>query len=197
MFHNCQFSEAEMINIYKLFYKRVFHEAYFVTKDLHLAQDILQETFIKAFIQLDSLQDEDKMGRWLSTIATRTAIDYLRKENKNRREEYDEALTKSTEIELIITVEDIVEDNLIVEEIANKIMELKKEYREILILKYIHELKQKEIAELTDLNVGTVKSRLHRATEALKLKLIKDKAIVSDALRKGTFLVTFFNNAIN
>lgn len=181
-----------MKTIYKLFYRRVFHEAYFITRDIHLAQDVLQETFIKAFIQLDSLQDQEKMGRWLSTIATRTAIDYIRKENRDRSEEYDETLMKNIQVEIVLTVEDVVEYNLIVEEIINKIMELKEEYREILILKFIHELKQNEIAELTNLNVGTVKSRLHRAVKALKLKLIKDKVIGSKALQKGTFLMVFF-----
>ncbi len=185
-------SENEMKTIYKLFYRRVFHEAYFITRDIHLAQDVLQETFIKAFIQLDSLQDQEKMGRWLSTIATRTAIDYIRKENRDRSEEYDETLMKNIQVEIVLTVEDVVEYNLIVEEIINKIMELKEEYREILILKFIHELKQNEIAELTNLNVGTVKSRLHRAVKALKLKLIKDKVIGSKALQKGTFLMVFF-----
>lgn len=180
-----------MESIYKLFYRKVFHEAYFVTGDIHLAQDVLQETFIKAFIQLDSLRDQDKIGKWLSTIANRTAIDYIRKENRNRIEEYDETLMTSIQIELVLTVEDIVEWNLIVDDITDKIMELKEEYREIVIFKYIHELKQREIAALTNLNIGTVKSRLHRAMKALKLEVAKDKNIGNDALRKGIFLMIF------
>lgn len=163
--------------IYELFYKRVFRDAYFITRDIHLAQDILQETFIKALSQLDSLQNPEKMGAWLSTIATRTAIDYIRKENRIEKAEYDETLARNKQVEITSTVEDLVEYNLIVEEILNRILDLKKEYREVLLLRYMQELSQKEIAELTNLKIGTVKSRLHRAEKALKTNLSRTKLL--------------------
>lgn len=176
---NIPSSEKEMKVIYELFYKRVFRAAYFIIKDVHLAQDIVQETFIKALSQLDSLQEPEKMGAWLSTIAKRTAIDYMRKENRREEIEKDETLTVKLQVEVAFSVENVVEANLIVEEIINKVLALKIEFREVLLLRYILELSQKEIAELTKLNIGTVKSRLHRGGKALKEELMKDNNFVS------------------
>lgn len=182
-------TELDMHDIYELFYKRVFRDAYSVTRDIHLAQDILQETFIKAFNELDSLEDKEKMGAWLSTIAKRTAIDYLRKESKVINVDYDELPFENRLLETPRTVEEIVELNLIEEEIINEIVELKKEYREILILRYKYELAQKEISELKNMKVGTVKSRLHRARKSLIEKLKKAKIIEKNTLRNWMVLL--------
>ena len=73
--------EAERI-IFEQYYKRVYYAAYWVIKDQDLAEDIAQETFMKAFKNLHTVQDVEKIGAWLSIIATRTAIDHLRRLNK-------------------------------------------------------------------------------------------------------------------
>jgi len=53
-----------------------------ITNDHYLAQDVVQETFAKAFNQLHRLKDPEKTGAWLGTIATTTAIDIIRKRNR-------------------------------------------------------------------------------------------------------------------
>lgn len=185
-----QSSELEMKSMYDSFYSRVFQDAFFISRDIHLAQDITQETFVKAFRQMDTLRDKEKMGAWLSTIAVRTAIDFVRKESKNKTTMYDEVVpSRRGKSEISSIVEDSVEANLITEEITQKIMELKKEHREVLILRYVYDLAQNEIAAWTDVNIGTVKSRLHRAKRALKFKLLKDRIIGNEAFRKWLFLL--------
>lgn len=182
--------ETDMKYIYNCYYNRVFQDAYFVVRDLHLAQDITQETFMKAFRQIATLKNKDKIGAWLSTIAVRTAIDFIRKESRNETTNYDEKIPgKHERCEISSSVEESVEANFISEEIIQVMMELKKDHREILILRYIHDLSQNEIAAWTNLNIGTVKSRLHRAKRLLKMKLMKDRMISREAFRKWLFIL--------
>ncbi|WP_186580114.1 RNA polymerase sigma factor [Aquibacillus kalidii] len=169
-------SESEFQLIYEMFYNRVYRDAYFMTKDPYLAQDILQDTFIKAYSQIHNLKDKDKIGAWLSTIATRTAIDHIRKQNiwngipKGDLLEEEKYIVK----EISSTVEENVESHFVQEAVIEKILELKSEYREVILLKYIHELKEKDIAKWLNLKDGTVKSRLHRAKKELRNQIEKD-----------------------
>ncbi|GGM40693.1 ECF RNA polymerase sigma factor SigW [Paraliobacillus quinghaiensis] len=173
-----ELSEKEFRLIYDLFYERVYRDAYFVIKDRYLAQDIVQDTFVKAYKHISNLESREKLGAWLSTIATRTAIDLIRKQNTwNGIPTEDLALNyMHSKQEIASSVEVIVENELIQEALIVKISELKPEYREVIVLKYIHELKDTEIAQWTDLKEGTVKSRIHRAKKELRVLIQKDES---------------------
>ncbi|WP_058305917.1 RNA polymerase sigma factor [Gracilibacillus massiliensis] len=168
-------TEEEFRLVYDMFYSRVYRDVYFITKDTHLAQDALQETFVKAYKHMHNLEDKGRMGAWLSTIATRTAIDILRK-----RKGSNEFLTDDITVqERHAQVKDpdvsfLVESKFVKEEIIEVLHEMKVEYREVLLLRYIHELSIKEIAVNLDLTEGTVKTRLHRARNAMKQKVEND-----------------------
>jgi RNA polymerase sigma factor (sigma-70 family) len=154
--------------IYEMFYKRVYQTAYYITKDVHLAQDVTQETFIKALRNIHRLTDKEKVGAWLFTIATRTAIDVLRKQNKYSIT-LDDAFIEGEAYhsQAASTVESEVEKMLEKEELWCHIEKLSHDYRAVIVLKYIHDFKDEEIAETLDCNVGTIKSRLHRAKKKL------------------------------
>jgi RNA polymerase sigma factor (sigma-70 family) len=154
--------------IYEMFQKRVYQTAYYITKDVHLAQDITQETFIKALRNIHRLTDKEKVGAWLFTIATRTAIDVLRKQNKYSIS-FDEAIIEGEAYhsQAASTVEFEVERLLEKEELWSHIEKLSPDYRAVIVLKYIHDFKDEEIAETLDCSVGTIKSRLHRAKKKL------------------------------
>lgn len=172
-----QESKERMHQIYETFYSRVYREAYFIVKDQHLAEDILQDTFLKAFHQLDHLEDPNKMGAWLVTITKHTAIDHLRKEMKETSTDLELLPVKYKQVDPTKNVEAMIEYRFIRKELFKKIIQLKKEHREILLLRYQEELKQKEISALKNIKIGTVKSRLHRARKSLKVELLKDKKI--------------------
>lgn len=166
--------------IFNTYYHKVYQTAYFIVRDEHIAQDITQETFLKAFQNLDSLKEDHKLGAWLGTIATRTAIDYIRK-GKNRNDiptedvYIDIELTRSVPIP---TVEDEVELLLLKDEIREHIAKLQPpEYREVLVLKYIYELRDEEIARYLNESLSAVKSRLHRARKKLRVQLQQIKEI--------------------
>jgi len=165
-------SDDEYRLIYDLFYDRVYRDAYFVTRDQHLAQDVVQDTFIKGFRDLNNLKDKSKIGAWLSTIATRTAIDLIRKQKIWNGIPTEDVYLEIDKDNHTNSVEKEVEIKLMLQEVGEVLSELRIEYREILLLKYIHELKEKEIAELLHLKEGTVKSRIFRARKELRDILI-------------------------
>jgi len=162
-------TQEEFRLLYDMFYSRVYRDAYFITKDSHLAQDVLQETFVKAYKHMNYLEDKGRVGAWLSTIATRTAIDMIRK-RKGTHEILSDDLTiqekKATKVEpdTVKTVEMTIAQ----QELIKIIHEMKAEYREVILLRYIHELTIKEIALYLDLKENTVKTRLHRARHIIK-----------------------------
>ncbi len=173
-----ELSEQEFRLIYDLFYDRVYRDAFFVVKDQYLAQDVVQDTFVKAFKYMDRLNDREKMGAWLSTIATRTAIDLIRKQSS-----WNGLPTEGLVLEYVqskqetaSSADSVVEKKLKQTVIFEKITALKPEYREVLVLKYVHELKDKEISAFTDLKEGTIKSRIHRAKKELRMQIEADES---------------------
>lgn len=167
-------SNHSLTIIYEIFYPHVYKTAYFITKDHYTAQDIVQETFIKFFKNIDKLEDSSKMKPWISIIAKRTAIDFIRKQKRGNEFDIDDFDTlKLSERELAPTVEEEVERSYSSEVIKSEINKLSPEYRTVLNLKYIEDLKDQEIANFLDLNVATVKTRIHRAKNQLKIKLLR------------------------
>ncbi len=162
-------SEIDFTELYRMFYKRLFHISYSITRDLQLAEDVVQETFIKALKKIETIEEESKVGAWLSVIATRTAIDFVRIERKKKgilmEKEMLECLGKVMEQ----NVEEEVETGDLVEQVHCAIRKLTMEYQDVLLLKLGHGLKEKEIAHVLDLNPCTVKTRIYRARKKLKL----------------------------
>lgn len=157
--------------IFEEYYHRVYRAAYYIIKDEHLAQDIVQEAFLKAFEQMDSLKDGEKLGAWLATIATRTAIDFLRKKKNKRNYIPIEDVYIDKGANLNSPVEEKVEYELLKDMIKKNLHELEPpEYRQIILLKYKYYLSDQEMAEFLDIKLGAAKSRLYRAR--LKLKKI-------------------------
>ncbi len=157
--------------IFEMFYQRVYYTAYYIIQDRDLAQDVVQETFIKAFKHMHTVHDGEKLGAWLAAIASRTAIDYLRKIkrwNDIATEDVilDEQLSKNHSY--TSDVEVLVEEKFLRNLLLQELDEFKPEHKQVLILRYLHDMKYEEIAEALDINESTVKIRIHRAK--LKLK---------------------------
>lgn len=163
--------------IYEMFYSRVYKTAYFITKDTYLAQDVMQETFIKAFKNYHNLKDKEKIGSWLNSIATRQSIDLLRKEKIRNHLNLEDVSYNKLINDSESLVESEIEGKIFKNEIQASIEQLQFEYRAVLVLKYMYELKEQEIANILNLELGTVKSRIHRAKGKLRMQLEKSKVI--------------------
>ncbi|RCW73181.1 RNA polymerase sigma factor [Saliterribacillus persicus] len=170
-------TEEEFRLLYDMFYSRVYRDVFFIVRDPYIAQDALQETFIKVYKYLNRIDDREKMGAWISTIATRTAIDILRKRKVGVEIYPDKDIERDAEMEegFEKEIEQLVENQVKKDTLIWKIEELKPEYREVILLKHIHEMSIKEIAVTLVLTESTVKTRLHRARRVLKERIETDK----------------------
>jgi RNA polymerase sigma factor (sigma-70 family) len=162
--------------LYRKHEKKLRHIAYSITKDRYLSEDVVQETFIKAYRKLDTIEDSEKIGAWLAAIAGRTAIDYLRAEKRRRWLPSDQSLMEQIfeDKDLIPSIEQEVEIILFKENLQHLLYSLTKEYKEVLVLRVQYGLKEDEIASQLNLKSGTVKTRLHRARKQLR-KVMTEK----------------------
>jgi len=168
-------SDMERI-IFEMFYNRVYFTAYYIIKDRDLAQDILQETFVKAFEKIHTVRDGEKLGAWLAAISTRTSIDYLRKLKRcNEIAVKEEVLSSNsiTDVNNITTLESIVERKFIGEVLLKEIDSLTAEHKEVILLYYYADMTYEEIAVATEMKIDTVKTRIYRAKIKLKKSLEK------------------------
>ncbi|QED48181.1 RNA polymerase sigma factor [Cytobacillus dafuensis] len=166
-------SSVDMKEICDLYHKRLFHVAYGITRDYYLAQDVVQETLIKAYLKINTIQEKEKIGAWLSAIATRTAIDFIRKERKTNENIEAYADLDNAQIKMNHNVEEEVEINLLNEKINDCINSLSIDQKRVFMLKIRHGLKEREIAELLELNQNTVKTKLYRVRKYLKQMLVE------------------------
>ncbi len=137
----------------------LFRYVTWLCRDPDLADDVVQETMLRAFRALDRLQDESSIKTWLLTIARREhARVYERKRFETR--DIDE-LSRAESASIAVTHDTDVDD------LRRGLLELEPEYREPLVLQVLMGLTTEEIAEMMGIKQGAVLTRLHRARKKL------------------------------
>ncbi len=150
------------------YHAELYRFAYWLCKDQTVAEDLLQETFLRAWRALDNLIDEAAAKSWLITI--------LRRENARRFERKQFDYDNDTECdELLATQQHDPEHNMAQRQLHRHISTLAPEYREPLLLQAIMGCSGDEIAEILKLNKNTVMTRLFRAKKQLKVQLNQDE----------------------
>jgi RNA polymerase sigma-70 factor (ECF subfamily) len=145
-------------------------------KDPSEAQDVAQEAFIKAYRALGSFRGEATFYTWLYRIAINTAKNYLlSRARRNANYQVDiqeaEALENAPQLQGLETPERLLLNQEIIDVISAAIDELPEEMRTAIILREFDGMSYEEIAEAMDCPVGTVRSRIFRAREAIDTKL--------------------------
>ena len=138
------------------------------------AEDLAQEVFIRAARSYDDFRHEAKIETWLYRIATHVAVDRLRGTASRREtllgQELDEVAADGQES--VSSLEEKTLRRAANECIRNVIYGLPENYRTPLILSELEGFTNREIAEIMDVSLDTVKIRLHRAKEQLKQALL-------------------------
>ncbi|GLC90514.1 RNA polymerase sigma factor [Lysinibacillus piscis] len=133
--------------------------------------DVAQEVFVKLYRFLDQFQ-QDRFTTWLYKITLNATRDYYRKEQ--REQEKEEKLRVQAGAHIPSAEKHVLhfeEDR----KLHNTIQLLDEKYRYPLILFYFHELKYEEIAEVLGISLSTVKVRIMRAKEKLKILLMQER----------------------
>lgn len=148
-------------------------------KNREQIEDLVQETFVKAFDNLNTYNTNYAFSTWIYRIATNHTIDYLRKKKLQTVSMDEPVKTKSGEMEMQFRDESSGTDRNIIRKqrqtmVRNAIDDLPKKYRRVIEMRHMEEKSYQEIAELLDLPLGTVKAHIFRARELL-YKALKDK----------------------
>lgn len=150
--------------------QKVLTLATYFLKDSEEAYDVAQEVFLKMHRSLHKFRGDSKLSTWIHTIGVNTCKNKLSfwKRLTMRRRQYEEARKV---LEAPWTPQDEAEASERVRLIREHILALPENFRLVLILKDLKGYSYEEIAEVLNLRQGTVKSRLHRAREALAARL--------------------------
>ena len=164
---------GEIVEIYK---NSVYQLCYRMIGNRHEAEDLAQEAFIRAYVNIQSFNQDLKFSTWLFRIATNLCIDRLRKKKPDYYLDAEvagtEGLTMYSQISSDSPLpETEVESLELQENVQKEILKLPEKYRSAIVLKYMEDMSLHEISEILDLPLGTVKTRIHRGREALRKQL--------------------------
>jgi RNA polymerase sigma-70 factor (ECF subfamily) len=139
------------------------------------ALDVTQEIFIKVYNSLARYKSEYKFSTWIYKIAHNAAIDYLRRNkggDQSLELEIDEEIYERPVESRSLSPEKEREQSEWRDEIQSIVQKLPAVYRELILLRHAQDLSYDEIAEITNLPLGTVKNRLFRAREIMREMLV-------------------------
>ncbi len=142
--------------------------AYLYVGDIQIAEDIFQEVFLKAYQGFADFQEKSSVKTWLIRIAINSCKDYLKSAWKRRVTPMDEATEQSLRSP---DAYEQVEQEADAEKVREAVFSLPEQYREVIVCFFYQELSLEETAQALHIPVGTVKSRLSRAKEKLKVVL--------------------------
>lgn len=146
---------------------KLFAYIRFIIRNRELAEDIFQETFVKAIVTLQkgSYSCSGKFGAWLTRIAHNLMIDYFRQERNENSISNDE-----TDYDLFndkrfsdLTVEDEMVNEQTLQDVRRLVNELPDNQREVVFMRYYQDLSFKEIADITGVSINTALGRMRYA----------------------------------
>jgi RNA polymerase sigma-70 factor (ECF subfamily) len=162
-----QHDQEEYRELVKRYQSKLLSYAKYLVKDNDLALDIVQEAFIKAFINLNSFDENKKFSSWIYRILHNEAINSINSRKKIISVNVDEMLAEVVDIKVDVEKEAEKEE---IKKIMHKCLdELSTEYKEPLILYYFEERQYEEISDILRLPLGTVCTRIQRGKKALRL----------------------------
>ncbi len=159
-----RWSFKEIVSLYQ---RRVFSLAYSILRNREDAMDVVQETFMRLFQKLGAYEKEKNFQAWLFQVAKNLCIDYYRK-NYGRRKELEDGRSID-ELNPAATGRSDNPDSSDLRRIFSRCLEeLGDRQRMVFVLKHYNGLHYREIAQVLDISVGTVKSLHFKAFQNLK-----------------------------
>lgn len=165
----------ELVQLYK---DKIYHLAYRMLGNRQEAEDAVQETFLRVFMNLERYDEQQKFSTWIFRIGTNLCIDRLRKKKPNYSLDAELPEGEGGDWYSMLPSEDATpEDQVILSEtqqqIRRAIEAMPEKYKSVVILRYLQDLSLQEIGDVLDMPVTTVKTRVHRGREFLRQQLDK------------------------
>lgn len=156
---------AAFENLINMYFDRLYKEAYLRCKYEEDAKEIVQETIYKAYKNIKSLKEPKYFKTWLSKILINVSNDYMSKhgmiELQHDENDYIKEVHKDDKVEIKI-------------DLYNAIDELEDKYKDVIILRYLEDLKVEEISQILERPVNTIKTHIRKAIRDMKNLLKED-----------------------
>jgi RNA polymerase sigma-70 factor (ECF subfamily) len=162
--------------LYEMHKGPIYRTALAITGDRLAAEEILQETFLRAFKHLHNVRQGVSLSPWLYRISVNLAYDYGKAHSRNWQVALD-GIIEHLIAPAWASPEHTVEERELYELVYEAIDKLEFKQRATLVLFYLHDFSLNEVSEIMDCPVGTVKSRLHYARENLRRELLADQRL--------------------
>jgi RNA polymerase sigma-70 factor, ECF subfamily len=166
----CKQSEMQaMSELYEKYKSQVYRTAYLLTRSESSAEDVTQDTFIRVFAKIATFDETKSFEAWLYRVTINVAKNHFR---KNKLIQLIDFAAPSQEAGPSLQVLQKEQDRLLWKQIHS----LPYKLQSVIILKYMNECSQEEIAEILNIPIGTVKSRINSGLKKLKSKLETEEA---------------------
>lgn len=140
-----------------------------------LAEEATQDIFVKVFTSIQSFRMESKFSTWLYRISTNHCINLRNKHHRRHRKQHHSFDEMNNQLHSVDNPIDRLETLDFEQQLQEALGQLPEEHRVLLILRDIQDCSYEEIADITNLNLGTIKSRIHRGRKQLKAVLEGDR----------------------
>jgi RNA polymerase sigma-70 factor, ECF subfamily len=173
---------AALEALYERYKTQIFRTALAITGDRHVAEEVLQDTFVQAFRRAETIDNSNiSLAPWLHRVAINLSS------NQRARKRL-LSIPLDSLAERIFCGEDqsperLAERNELRRAVQQAISELDFKHRAVIVLFYLQDFSLKEIAYILDCPVGTVKSRLHYACRTLRRRLDPERRAGAEAVR--------------
>jgi RNA polymerase sigma-70 factor (ECF subfamily) len=164
-------SEDEFEKFFKIYLNRIYTVVYRVVRNSATAEDLTSEVMMKVYNNIHKFRKQSQLSSWVFRIAYNHAVSHLRRHKHTEPiDDYETKIKDGAEKHL-----DYLEREEMSAYIKDKLMELPEDYRMALTLYHFQEMPYKEIAYTMGINIGTVKTYIHRGR--IELKILLDEAI--------------------
>jgi RNA polymerase sigma-70 factor (ECF subfamily) len=176
---------AALGELYEWYKDTVYRTALAITRDEHAAEDILQECFVRLYHYAASVDVERPLKPWLYRVVVNLSYDWFSR--KPTLQPLDDVLEWLSELSNVFPAPDHkTEERELHRMVRDVIAELPTSHQAVVVLFYQENLSLEEIAEVVDLPVGTVKSRLHYARKRLRDALAQRQRSVPEMMYEFT-----------
>ena len=178
--------QAAFGHLVETYQKRVYALTVRMCPTRELAEEAAQEAFLSAWQGLLFFRGDSAFSTWLYRLASNACVDLLRKEGRHQGPSLDDETVTADVADPSPTPEKAAEQRELRAQIEAGLRSLSPEHREVLVLREIQQLSYDEIADTLSLDLGTVKSRIHRGRRQLRDFLIKQGNFSAPAASKKT-----------
>ncbi len=158
--------------IHKYEQKLMRYISYFTGLDVHQAEDIVQETFLKVYRNLNGFNPHLSFSSWIYRIAHNEALNHLKKNKKHQYISLEKDEEGTASLINVLASDENISQNYSRQELAEKVWKIlalmREDYREVLILKFIEDYDYNRISEILKKPLGTVGVLILRAKEDFK-----------------------------